>query len=225
MDKDIVLFKGIKEGIVILLKKDIEIDLIEKELKSKIFAAKDFFEGSQTKIMFSGRQLSDEEFGRLKKIIISEMNIKEEMITIYIEGGDSKQKKLSSSKKRILKSDNVKEMNTRYYRGTLRSGQSIVFEGSVVIVGDVNPGAQISAGGNIIILGSLKGIAHAGIKDESAFVAALNMDTVQIRIAKIIGRAPDVKDKNDQKVPKMAYINNDSIYVEKIDNKLIEFLG
>ena len=83
---------------------------------------------------------------------------------------------------------------TKFHRGSLRNGQKIEFDGSVVVVGDVNPGAEIKATGNIIILGQLKGMAHAGCKGMTdAFVTAVYMAPVQLRIADIITRFPGRK--------------------------------
>ena len=57
--------------------------------------------------------------------------------------------------------------NGQFYRGTLRSGQKIEVDGSIVILGDINPGAQIVAGGNVVVLGCLKGTVHAGYPEDS----------------------------------------------------------
>jgi septum site-determining protein MinC len=66
----------------------------------------------------------------------------------------------------------------------MRSGQKIEFEGSVVILGDVNYGAEIIAEDNIVVLGNLRGMAHAGAKgNQSAFISAHVIDSPQIRIA------------------------------------------
>ncbi len=105
------------------------------------------------------------------------------------------------------------EGNAIVIKKTLRSGQSISYNGDVVIVGDVNAGAEVVAEGNIIVLGSLRGLAHAGaMGDRSAIVYALDLSPLQIRIADIIARAPDhVKNKS---VPEIARVENDNIVIE-----------
>lgn len=81
-----------------------------------------------------------------------------------------------------------------YIKQTLRSGQTVSHKGDLVIVGDVNPGAEIMAEGDISVWGSLRGIAHAGIGgNTSAEIRALNLQPLQIRIAHAIARAPDRK--------------------------------
>jgi septum site-determining protein MinC len=79
-----------------------------------------------------------------------------------------------------------------YLRQTLRSGQSVSHKGHLVIIGDVNPGAEVSAEGDITIWGALRGIAHAGTAgNTNCEIRALKFDPIQLRIAHSIARAPD----------------------------------
>lgn len=79
-----------------------------------------------------------------------------------------------------------------YLRQTLRSGQVVSHSGHLVVVGDVNPGAEILAEGDITVWGSLRGVAHAGIGGNvNSEIRALNLQPVQIRIANAIARSPD----------------------------------
>jgi len=106
-----------------------------------------------------------------------------------------------------------------FHKGSLRGGMCIECEGSVVILGDVNPGGEIIAGGNIIVLGILKGLAHAGAYgDKDAYVAALSLQPVQLRIANIITTVAEEISKNKKQqqspsIPSYAYIQNDRIYI------------
>jgi septum site-determining protein MinC len=89
---------------------------------------------------------------------------------------------------------------TKFYKGSLRSGQRIEFEGSVVIIGDVNDGAEIIAEDNIVVLGALRGMAHAGAKgNEQAIIAARIIDSLQIRIGSII------KERSREEISVQAY--------------------
>ena len=81
----------------------------------------------------------------------------------------------------------IEESNTKFYTGSLRSGQKIEFEGSVVIIGDANGGSEIVAGEHIIILGHLRGIAHAGASgNKRAVIVTRGIECPQIRIANIV---------------------------------------
>lgn len=104
--------------------------------------------------------------------------------------------------------------NTILIKRTLRSGQSIKFDGNVVVLGDINPGAEVIAGGNIIIMGSLRGVAHAGAGgDETATVAAFKLQPTQLRIANHITRAPD-GDYGSPDQPEIARIKDGVVTIE-----------
>ena len=84
---------------------------------------------------------------------------------------------------------------THFHQGTVRSGEYLDCPGDLLILGDVNPGAKVSAEGNIIIWGRLLGIAHAGSEGNSqATISALQLRPVQLRIANKVARGP--KDKS-----------------------------
>ncbi len=97
---------------------------------------------------------------------------------------------------------------------TLRSGQSIHFPGHVTLVGDVNPGAEIIAGGHIIVWGRLRGVVHAGAWGKtSATICALDLSPAQLRIAGLIARPPE--DQRRRTVsPEVARIHEGAIIVE-----------
>jgi septum site-determining protein MinC len=97
---------------------------------------------------------------------------------------------------------------------TLRSGEKIAYEGHVIILGDVNPGAEVTAGYNIFVWGSLKGSAYAGMPNyEEAIIAALHLAPIQLRIAEYIARAPEVQPATVW-VPEKARIDQNAIVVE-----------
>ncbi|MBN2469343.1 MAG: septum site-determining protein MinC [Anaerolineae bacterium] len=96
---------------------------------------------------------------------------------------------------------------------TLRSGRTIRSDGHVVVIGDVNPGAEIVAGGDVIIWGRLRGMVHAGaLGDEEATVCALDMTPVQLRIAGHIATSP--KDQKRVPRPEIAMVRDNRIVVE-----------
>ena len=95
---------------------------------------------------------------------------------------------------------------------TLRSGTRIEFPGHVVVLGDVNPGAEIVAEGNIIIWGKLRGAVHAGSKgDENSKVCGLDFSPMRLRIAE---KAVNTKKERQILGPVVAFIRNERIVVE-----------
>jgi septum site-determining protein MinC len=78
------------------------------------------------------------------------------------------------------------------HRGTLRSGDHLQADGTVLLLGDVNPGARISAGGHVLVWGRLRGIAHAGCTGNGdARIVALQLRPLQLRIAAAVARGPE----------------------------------
>ncbi|HIE12178.1 MAG TPA: septum site-determining protein MinC [Desulfotomaculum sp.] len=85
----------------------------------------------------------------------------------------------------------AEENQTVLIQRTLRSGQSIFYPGNVVVLGDVNPGAQVAATGDVIVVGALRGTVHAGAGgDEAAVVIAFRLEPTQLRIAEHVSRPP-----------------------------------
>ena len=83
-------------------------------------------------------------------------------------------------------------MELMVHQGTLRSGDHLQADGTVLLLGDVNPGARISAGGHVLVWGRLRGIAHAGCHgDDTARIVALQLRPLQLRIAAAVARGPE----------------------------------
>ena len=104
-----------------------------------------------------------------------------------------------------------------FHHGTVRSGEYLDSQGDLLILGDVNPGAIVSAEGNIIIWGRLLGIAHAGSKGNTqATISALQLRPVQLRIAKKVARGP--KEKPQIGLAEQASINSEEIVISPLDS-------
>ena len=123
------------------------------------------------------------------------------------------------SKKLMTEPENLP---TLYIRRTIRSGQSISSDGNIIIIGDVNPGAEIIARGDITVWGILAGIAHAGSDgNDYARIRALKLNPVQIRIGKVFARRPDTVNlpfiqKTSEYTPEEAFTLNGNIIIRKI---------
>ena len=128
---------------------------------------------------------------------------------------EEKTKKKSENKKSELGLHGIKETfhkeintsKTKFHKGSLRSGQKLEFEGSLVIIGDVNSGAEVIAEENIVVLGTLRGLAHSGAKgNKDAIIAAEKILSPQIRIADKIAEL-DRKRFNDENIKTFAFLN------------------
>jgi septum site-determining protein MinC len=206
-----VIFKGGRNGIIVLLDDKVDFELLIEQLRNKVKDAQKFFEGAKAPISFKGRILSEEQEKQCLDIIINESKLN--ITFVYGQEDD----KINGE---IKQDYDTTITPTKYYFGAIRSGQSINFEGSVVVMGDVNPGGEIIAEGNVIVIGTLKGLVHAGAKGKvDAFISALKLIPVQLRIADIITYFPEEALKIKNKVPEYAYIRDSKICVEPINKR------
>ncbi len=138
-----------------------------------------------------------------------------EEIAAYIEEDED------DEETRLMKAE-AEKLPTLYIKKTIRSGQSITSDGNLVIVGDVNPGAEIIAKGDITVWGILGGIAHAGSEGNTqARIRALKMNAIQLRIADIFARRPDgvntpFVQKTNEFVPEEAKTYKKNIIINKL---------
>lgn len=107
---------------------------------------------------------------------------------------------------------------TRVVVGPVRSGVILEHLGHLIIFGDINPGAEVRASGNIVVLGRLRGTAHAGIGQDVGFILALRLEPQQLRIGRQVARAADSDTPASE--PELAYATGGSIIVERYQGKL-----
>lgn len=234
MDKNNVIFKGVPNGILVILDSDIPFDELRDSLLKKVKSAKAFFSGANISISFKGRELTEDEEFILLDIISRESGLDISFVNnlspldISGEGlepedvikkvGEKAGNKWVSSFVEHKLQDTIltnKSNITHFHKGSIRSGQKLRFDGSIVIVGDINPGGQVLAEGNIIVLGRLKGFVHAGCKgDASCFVSALQMSPSQVFIGDFFSYFPS--DMERDLTPRYAYVKEGEIYIEPL---------
>ena len=193
-----------KNEIIIKLNDDAaQVEIVEN-LKKKLPELKKLYKDEKTPITVTGKILKNREIDEIQELIKSKIDVE-------IDFDMPKSLGLSSIKKAFDKKIAVSE--TKFHRGSLRSGQRMESEGSLVIIGDVNSGAEVMASDNIIVLGALRGLAHAGAKgNKQAIIAAGLIDTVQIRIANIVKEI----DRDEEPMHKQAYVSvvDDNIIIQ-----------
>lgn len=114
----------------------------------------------------------------------------------------------------IIEKEN--EYKTKIIKNNLRSGSSINYDGNILVIGDVNPGAELIATGNIIVMGVLRGLASAGAKgDKKVMVIASRILATQLRIAEFIAVPPKNDEKNNFGL-QIAIINENKVEIQQI---------
>jgi septum site-determining protein MinC len=213
-----VMIKGNKYGIIVVLNPEVPFDELKQIITDKFRESSKFFENAKMAISFEGRKLTNEEQREILDIIGENTEMK---IVCVMENDTEKEENFRKTvEQKLMELSN----NTgQFYKGILRSGASIEFETSVIIIGDVNQGARVVSKGNIIVLGSLKGNAFAGATgNTNSFVVALDMNPTQIRIADTIARAPDKPVKQEIKEAKIAFLEDGNIYIEPLNKNILQ---
>lgn len=206
-----VVFKGIKNGLLIIMDADSNFEAIIAEMEKKVGPAKTFFEGTSIEIKYRGRKLSKEEEMRIVELMTDECGAQVRGIEEDVSD-NTLQHELNLPLKNQVK--NYEEGYTKFYRGTVRSGQLLEYKGHIVVIGDVNPGGELIATGNVIVIGTMRGMVHAGAGgNKNAIVVALSLRPTQLRIADLITRFPD-SGPEGVPVPEMAYIKDEKIFIE-----------
>lgn len=222
MNKNIVIFKGVQNGILIMLDNEVPFRDIETTLLEKVKNAKSFFQDANISITFKGRDLSEDEENILLNIISKEAGldisfVNNTLINNTPEEGETSSSNTNLEQNKIIQNYilNGKNGISHFHKGSLRSGQKINFSGNIVIIGDVNPGAEIIAEGNVIILGKLKGVVHAGCKgDKDCFISALHMMPSQLIIGDCLAYFPN--NIKREIMPEYAYVKDNQIFVEQL---------
>ena len=219
-----VVLKSNRYGINLILDADMPFGQLEEAILEKFRESEKCFKNAKSAISFEGRRLSQEEEFSILDMIAKNTSIQ----VICVVDQDEMREQMYKEKIDSYYQD-VADNTGEFYKGTLRSGQVLKCDTSIVIIGDVNPGAKIIAKGNIVILGSLKGNAYAGAAgDESCFVTALDMDPVQIKIGNVIGRSADrgpweaIRNRHRTMDPQIALVSKGNIMIEPITHGLLK---
>lgn len=218
---DTVTIKGTSEGLVISLGEG-PLGALLDEMDTRLGAKASFFVGGRVALRVGDRSLSA---GQLQTI---GSQLETHGVTLWAVESEhpatcaaAEELGLETSLHASMRAAPLvaeqiprEELTGLLVRQTLRSGQAVRHAGHVTLIGDVNPGAEIVAGGDIVVWGRLRGIAHAGaIGDEDAIICALELAPSQIRISSHIARPPERS--RPPKIPEFASVQDDRIVVER----------
>ena len=189
--KSVIKILSNRNNIVIKIDESATEKTIIKELKEKLPKLSTFYEEEKTPILVTGKMIKSDTIDKIQKLI-------NEFINVNVEFDSPRTMGLNGIKKDFKKE--IESSETKFFKSSLRSGQKIEFEGSIVILGDVNYGAEVVAEDNVIVLGVLRGMAHAGAKGNTdAIIAAHRIDSPQIRIAS------KIRERSKEDIENSAY--------------------
>ena len=223
--------KGIREGLLITVPDRGSFADLLALLRAELSQKRAFLQGSQVALQVGYRKLNKTDLQALQAlfeqnqlelwaVLAEEPAVREAarelVLATRLSGSQTDLNGnflLQSVEQETAVSADIPSQGGLILKETLRSGRSIYHEGHVVIIGDVNPGAEIVASGDVIVWGRLRGLVHAGaLGDETAIICALELTPTQLRIADQIAISPD--EKRGKAIPEQAAIRNGQIVAE-----------
>lgn len=204
-----IAVKGVKGGLLFVVDEQCPFELLLEHGNNLLNGEfSNLFNGPETAVSvdFGKRPLTREESKQLLELFLA----KENFLLKEFSGH-------TAAKRSVFHNHQSGNDFDTIYKGTVRAGQQLVFDGDVTIIGDVNPGGEVVATGDIYVLGRLRGVAHAGAEgNETAIIAAAEFAPMQLRIADWVSRAPESDGKPLQTYMEFAYIREDGMAVDRL---------
>lgn len=206
-----VVIKSSKAGMTVILDPELPFDALLEAVGKKFRESARFWGAIQMTLTLEGRDLTPQEELQIVDAITSNSQI--EILCLL----DTDARRIERCEKAL--NEKLMELSShtgQFYRGTLRRGETLESETSIVIIGDVEHGARVTAKGNVIILGELRGAVTAGLGDNlDAVVMAFEMAPLQIRIGSYTTRFNE-KNRRLGRGPMIASVENDDIQISPI---------
>ena len=219
-----VVIKGTRKGPAITLG-DGDWRALLADMEERLQQAPSFFRDSQVHVNVEGRDLTGDELRWLVSIL-SQHGVKLATLRTTSEATENEASVLGI---RLAPPDSISDLpgvrvpttdvtEGLLVRRTIRSGQVVQHPGHVVVMGDINPGAEVIAGGDVIVWGKVRGKVHAGaLGNLGAVVCALDLAPAQLRIGELIATSPEDrvgKETDSRRLPEVAYVLNGEIIAE-----------
>ena len=220
--KNAVIIKSFQNGLSIFLDEEISFtDLIE-EIAFKFRESAHFFKDASMVVSFEGRELSDFEERQIINTITANSNLN---VVCIMGKNEETNKNFVKALQKLSYHQQAIENAGQFYKGTLKDGQTLETEHSVIVLGDVYPGSSIISNKDIVILGGLYGQAYAGGNGEDGhFIVALEMSPEKLKIGDFKYKTSEKQSKWSIKPkiqPKIAYVEDGRVIIEPMTKELL----
>jgi septum site-determining protein MinC len=211
MSKPRVKLSGTDYGLLLRLEWDSPLPQLLVELEEYLQQSPKFFAGAQVLLEVGSRPVLQQDMEQLA-VVLSRYSVTLQGVVPMLEGLERRPP--PASRPPFVPSPPDVQTLVHVEQRTVRSGEKVAAEGHLIVIGDVNPGAEVIAGSNIFVWGALRGSAYAGVPDrEEAIITALHFAPIQLRIAGHIARPPEAR-PNAPGTPELARIDQNAIVVE-----------
>lgn len=223
--KNSVIIKSFPNGIVLHLEPDIPFDVLLSDVSEKFRQSRGFFKDAKMALSVKGRKLSEAEEKQILNAIAENSGL--QILCLVGEDDETNQNFIKALEQVDFSGKNANGNEGQFYRGTLKNGQVLETESSIVILGDVYPGSAIISARDIIVLGGLFGEAYAGGNGNPGhYVVALEMSPEKLKIGDFKYTAKEkakwsIKPKMQ---PKIAYVKEQQVVMESLTKELLSEL-
>ncbi len=220
--KQSVIIKSFPNGIVLHLSEADTFEEILQETAIRFRESRDFFKDAKMALSIKGRKLTEEEENTLLNIISENSDI--HILCLVSDDEDTDRMFIKAISETDFSEEGNGNSAGQFYKGTLKNGEVLETEYSIVILGDVYPGSAIISARDIIVLGGLYGEAYAGGNgSDGHYVAALEMSPEKLKIGDFKYHAKEkskwgIKPKVQ---PKIAYVKNKKIVMDSLTKELL----
>lgn len=223
--KNPVIIKSFPNGLSIFLDSELPFSQLLNEIAVKFSESANFFKDASMVLSFEGRVLSDQE----ERQIVDTISANSRLNIVCIMGKDEEtDRNFVKALQKLSFHQEVMENAGQFYKGTLKDSQILETENSIIVLGDVYPGACIISSKDIVVLGGLYGQAYAGGNGEDGhFVVALEMSPEKLKIGDFKYKTSEKQSKWSIKPkiqPKIAYVKDARVYIEPITKELLSDL-
>ena len=224
--KQSVIIKSFPNGIVLHLSEADTFEEILQETAIRFRESRDFFKDAKMALSIKGRKLTEEEENTLLNIISENSDI--HILCLVSDDEDTDRMFIKAISETDFSEDGNGNSAGQFYKGTLKNGEVLETEYSIVILGDVYPGSAIISARDIIVLGGLYGEAYAGGNgSDGHYVAALEMSPEKLKIGDFKYKTSEKQSKWPIKPkiqPKIAYVIDGRVMMEPITKELLNGL-
>ncbi len=203
-----------KRGVVLFVEKYGDLAQLFADITNKFSQLNGFFtQGDKISVMIKDREKYSKDITEIVSFV-EKMGFKVGEILVGEMNKKTPNKLSVKQKMKVVESENFQQLNpTKVVKKTVRSGQAVIHDGDVILVGNLNSGGEVISAGNVMILGEARGVIRAGVKgDEDALIFAITMSPELIQIANHVSHVPESIENA------MAYVRNGKVVVEKYDN-------
>jgi septum site-determining protein MinC len=217
---DTLTVKGRRDSLLIMADPDAPLEQVFADLLARLNGTPDFFRGARAILDVGTRPLTGEDLDQLLTVLTRYDVTVSALLTADAATRDLVQERGFATTLRVagpaprvrVVPDEDQGSQCLVIKHTLRSGQVVKYPGHVIVVGDVNPGAEVLAGGDVFVWGRLRGVVHAGATgDPAAIICALELAPMQLRIADLVARTPE---DHHPAQPEIAWVESGGIVVE-----------